>query len=105
MGNERRNAVKVEVLYAQPDIIWRRNIEVPEGATVAQAIDISGLLQSFPEFGHQFPPVGIFGRACAPQQVLVDGDRLEIYRPLVFEPMESRRRRIRHRARRGGKPA
>lgn len=105
MGNERRGVMTVEVLYARPGALWRRSIELPSGATVEQALDASGLLRSFPEFGAHPPPVGVFGRICAPQQTLMPGDRVEVYRPLVFDPMESRRRRARHRGRVAGKPS
>lgn len=105
MGNERRGVMTVEVLYARPGAIWRRSVELPSGATVAQALDASGLLLSFPEFGAHPPPAGVFGRICATEQTLAPGDRVEVYRPLVFDPMESRRRRARHRGRQAGKPS
>lgn len=82
-----------------PGRIWRRCLELPAGATARQALEASGVLNEFPELGEAFPSVGIYGRACPPRQVLQSGDRLEIYRPLVFDPMESRRRRMRHRQR------
>lgn len=92
--------MQVEVLYPEPDRIWRRTVEVGDGATVEQALQAAGLFESFPAFRETPPSVGIFGRACPLNQVLRDGDRVEVYRPLVFDPMESRRRRARHRDRR-----
>lgn len=91
--------MQVEVLYAAHETIWRRQVVLPEGATVAQALEASGVLQSFPEFSNAAPAVGVYGRICAPHQVLHEGDRVEVYRPLIFDPMESRRRRARHRER------
>lgn len=101
MESEADILVRVEVIYPRPGRIWRRRVELPQGATALQAVQASGLLNSHPEFDGLLPPLGIHGRACAPRQVLQTGDRVEIYRPLVFEPMESRRRRQRHRQRKG----
>jgi len=98
--HETGRAMKIEVIYARPERVWQRSVELPAGATVAQALDASGVLRCFPDFGGTLPPVGVFGRSCPPHHVLAPGDRVEIYRPLVFDPMESRRRRIRHRERR-----
>lgn len=83
--------LRVEVAYALADRQWLMAVEVSEGATVSDAIAVSGLL-------HQLAlveplDVGVFGRRCAPETVLRDGDRVEIYRALDFDPMESRRRR------------
>lgn len=97
---ESGGALQVEVCYASPDAIWRRCVQLCVGDTVEDAIRMSGLLRSFPEFIHAPPALGVFGRACSLQQVLQPGDRVEVYRPLVFDPMESRRRRARHRERR-----
>lgn len=101
MANE--GMMQVEVLYATPDTVWRRQVDLPSGATAAQAIEASGLMAEHPEFAGVVPPLGVYGRVCPPQQALKPGDRLEIYRPLVFDPMESRRRRMRHRERTKGK--
>ena len=91
--------IQVEVIHAEPGRIWRRQLKLPGGATVGQALAASGLLEAFPELGGDEFPVGIYGRSGTRGQLLQDGDRLEIYRPLVFDPMESRRRRARHRQR------
>lgn len=95
--------MRVEVLYARPGAIWRRQVELPPGATAAQAVEASALLAERPELGGGMPPLGVYGRICPPQQPLKPGDRVEVYRPLVFDPMESRRRRMRHRERTKGK--
>ena len=92
--------MRIEVLYALPDAIWRRSVDLPCGATLQQALEASGLLRSFPEFGGGPPAAGVFGRRCSPQHVLEPGDRVEVYRPLAFDPMVSRRRRALHRERR-----
>jgi len=79
-------------------------LELPAGATAAQALDASGYSSRFPGHEPSPPAIGVYGRACAPEHVLQDGDRLEIYRPLDFDPLESRRRRAAHK-RAGGKGA
>lgn len=107
MGSESHSLLQVEVIYALPDQIWRSRVELPKGATALQAVRASGLISSHPELEDPLPPLGIHGRLCEPHQVLQSGDRVEVYRPLVFDPMESRRRRQRHRQRKAGsgKPA
>lgn len=76
--------MKVEVVYALPDRAEVRSVQVPAGATVADAVAVSGLR------GDSF---GIFGKQVAPEHALKDGDRVEIYRPLRMDPKEARRRR------------
>lgn len=100
METDAGGLMRVEVLYAQPDAIWRRVVELPAGTTAEQAFRACGLAESHPELAAGLPPLGIYGRVCAPGHVMQPGDRLEVYRPLVFDPMESRRRRMRHRERR-----
>lgn len=91
--------IKVEVIYALPDQVWRCQLELASGATVQQAVDASGVNQAFPDLANAPLNVGIYGRSCALRHPLQNGDRVEIYRPLVFDPMESRRRRAQHRQR------
>ncbi len=85
--------LSVEVAYATPDLQLIVPIEAPPGCTVEQAIELSGIRERFP--GMQVKPdsVGIFSRKVALDQALLDGDRVEIYRPLVADPKEARRER------------
>ena len=89
--------IHVDVVYAQPESVWRVGLSLEEGSTVEQAMVISQFRQHFPNYPHAALKVGVYGRVCALDRVLADGDRIEIYRPLVFDPMESRRRRAIHR--------
>lgn len=100
MANDTSNPLRVEVVYARPGLIWRRELDLPKGATALQALELSGVLAQHAELESNTLMLGIFGRICAQHHVLATGDRLEIYRPLVFDPMESRRRRHKHRQRR-----
>lgn len=83
--------LRVEVAYAMADRQWLLAVEVPAGASVGDAVAASGLVAAA---GLMEPlDFGVFGRRCARETPLRDGDRVEIYRPLSFDPMESRRRR------------
>ncbi|MDP2901766.1 MAG: RnfH family protein [Methylovulum sp.] len=85
--------IDVEVAYAMPDEQAVIPVTVPGHATVESAICASGLLSSFPELDKTALDVGIFGSACKLEQPLKQGDRVEIYRPLVHDPKEARRQR------------
>ncbi len=104
MENE-RSVLRIEVIHAAAEGTWRRELELPQGSTVADAIRVSDVLKAFPQWAAGMPPVGIYGRACSLTEVLQPDDRVEIYRPLVFDPMESRRRRAQHRERVAGSRA
>lgn len=93
----------IQVVFAAPTHWWRQCLDVPGGTTAEQAVALSGFAQAFPEYTDTGPPpLGVFGERCAPQRVLRDGDRVELYRPLVFDPLESRRRRAVHKKNRLG---
>jgi putative ubiquitin-RnfH superfamily antitoxin RatB of RatAB toxin-antitoxin module len=85
--------IRVEVAYAKPEEQALIALEVEEGATVRQAIERSGVLRQFPEIDLDQQRVGIFGKIAAPDQALQNGDRVEIYRPLIADPKEARKRR------------
>jgi len=90
----------VTVSYAaEPGREWQWAVTLPAGATVAQAIAASGFAAQFGGLDSYAVGVGIYGVKCAPEHALHDGDRVEIYRPLVFDPKESRRRRAAHKER------
>jgi putative ubiquitin-RnfH superfamily antitoxin RatB of RatAB toxin-antitoxin module len=79
--------IKVEVVRAGIDRQIVRQTELPCGSTVRQAIEASGLA------GVDTARLGIFSRRVSPDLVVEDGDRIEIYRPLLLDPMEARRQR------------
>ena len=91
-------ALKIQVCYALPDSTTLLELTLPAGSTVKQAIDTSGLLARFPEIDLSVQKVGVFGKLKPLDAVLHDGDRIEIYRALQADPMESRRRRAKHKA-------
>ncbi|CAB3679814.1 MAG: RnfH family protein [Achromobacter sp.] len=89
--------IGVSVCYALPAQVWLRELRLPAGSTVADALVASGFAQAFPVVQPWERGVGVYGRPVAPGTPLADGDRVEIYRGLSFDPKESRRRRAEHR--------
>lgn len=94
-------ALRVEVVYALPGQADAVVLEMPAGATAADAVRASGVLARHPEIDPQRLRLGIFGRTVQASMRLNDGDRVEIYRPLVLEAREARRRRAARRRRPG----
>jgi uncharacterized protein len=86
-------ACKVQVCYATPQRQWLIDLDVAPGSTVHQAILASGIMQQVAEIDLSVWRVGVFGKLCELDRVLTTHDRIEIYRPLQADPMESRRRR------------
>lgn len=88
------NTLQVEVAYANPDQQWLVTVVVPENATVSDAI-AAAHLQGLPaqKWSELNGNVGIFARPCQLSDGLKQGDRVEIYRPLVADPMAQRRNR------------
>lgn len=86
--------MQVAVAYADPaQQVWLR-IEVPDDATLEQAIIQSGLLRQFPEIDLTERPVGIFGKLAKLDSPLKPGDRVEIYRPIIADPATVPRRQM-----------
>ncbi len=85
--------ITVEVAYAKPDKQRLIVLNVPCGTTVKQAIELSNILSEFPEIVLAKTSVGIFGQLCPLETVLKSHDRVEIYRPLLCNPMQARRNR------------
>lgn len=78
--------MKVGIAYALPYRQAWFDIELPDGATIKDAIERSGILDQFPEIDLEKNKVGVFGKAGKLDTVLSDGDRVEIYRPLICDP-------------------
>ena len=85
--------IDIEVAYATPEKQVIVALKIPEGAPVEQAINASGLLNRFPEIDETGIKAGIFGSVRKLDQPLEQGDRVEIYRPLIHDPKEARRQR------------
>jgi putative ubiquitin-RnfH superfamily antitoxin RatB of RatAB toxin-antitoxin module len=89
--------ITVEVAYAKPDEQKILVVKVPEGATIEQAIHASGILTFFPEINLEKQKVGVFSKSCLLSDVVYEGERIEIYRPLLIDPKDARRKRVRNR--------
>ncbi len=88
-------SINVEVAYATPQKQLIRAVNVDKGTTIGAAIVQSGIMMDFPELETMLENarVGIFGKVASMTTVLEDGDRVEIYRPLIADPKEVRRKR------------
>ncbi|MFC3093529.1 RnfH family protein [Alteromonas sediminis] len=85
--------ISVEVAYALPHSQTLLEIVVHQGTTVEQAVVLSNITSSYPELDLSNVKYGIWSRVVKPNTVLKDGDRVEIYRPLIADPKEVRKRR------------
>lgn len=83
--------IKVEVVYGLPDNQVLLALEVEQGCDILTAIKQSGIVLHFPEIDPENATVGIFSRMAKLDQELRDGDRIEIYRPLIADPKELRK--------------
>jgi uncharacterized protein len=86
--------LSIEVCYALPNEQALIPVELPEGATVQQALDASGILRRYPQIDLEKQKVGVFGKLKPLDTVLADHDRVEIYRPLIVDPKAARQRRV-----------
>jgi putative ubiquitin-RnfH superfamily antitoxin RatB of RatAB toxin-antitoxin module len=89
--------ITVNIIYAlDSEQIWQGTVELPSGSIIADALKQSHFYEDFPELLDQVKGVGIFGQVKPLDDNVADGDRVEVYRALNFDPMESRRRRAAH---------
>jgi putative ubiquitin-RnfH superfamily antitoxin RatB of RatAB toxin-antitoxin module len=88
-----KTLLRIEVAYALREEQVRLELEMAEGTTARQAVERSGFLQRFPEIDLAPVGLGIFGRVVSPDTPLRDGDRVEIYRPLIADPKDARRKK------------
>ena len=93
MSDSDKPLMKVEVAYARPDQQLILEVMLPEGSSIEQAIEQSGILQRFPEIDLALNKLGVFGKLSKKTAELKAGDRVEIYRPLIADPKEVRRKR------------
>jgi putative ubiquitin-RnfH superfamily antitoxin RatB of RatAB toxin-antitoxin module len=85
--------LRVQVVYALRERQTVLTVQVPTGATAISAVHLSGILQQHPEIETRALELGVFGKAVPHDYTVQEGDRVEIYRPLLADPMEQRRRR------------
>ncbi len=85
--------INIEVAYAKPDEQMIVPLTVSTLTTAEQAIKKSQILIFFPEIDLTKNKIGIFSKPCKLDTQLRDKDRVEIYRPLIADPKEVRRKR------------
>ena len=85
--------IDVEIAYALPEQQWLLQISVPAGTTALKAVHLSDIENQVPSLSLDPNELCIFSEKVSPDTILKAGDRVEIYRPLTIDPMESRRLR------------
>lgn len=86
-------SIAVEVVYALPQRQELIHLKLPAGSTVQQAVEASGLMRKYPEIDLAKNKLGVFGKLSKLDTQLRDRDRVEIYRPLIADPKEVRKKR------------
>jgi uncharacterized protein len=95
--------MQVTVVHSPaPREVLEWTVTLPQGGTVRDAIEASGLVQLLPAFDWRGAGAGIWGRKAAADHVLREGDRIEVYRPLKVDPKVARRERFQRQGGRGG---
>lgn len=89
--------IDIEITYALPDHQILRKLKVPDSTTVAHAIQLSGIIDQFPDIDLSRHQLGIFSQLVQGDTILQSHDRIEIYRPLIIDPKEARRHRAKSR--------
>lgn len=93
MIKETTETITVEVAYALPHTQVIISLQIPAGTTAQAAIELSQILQQFPDIQLAESKIGVFGKMIHPDAVLNPMDRVEIYRPLIANAKEARRLR------------
>lgn len=88
-----RDSIRVEVAYATPDAQVVLELRVQRGTTVEQVVEAAGLYRRFPHGNLSSSDVGVWGNIVDRGTTVRDGDRVELYRPLLMDPREARRLR------------
>lgn len=91
MADEPPATIRVEVAVAWPELQLIVSLRLPHGSTLVDAIAGSGVRERFPALKLDAERVGVFAEKRKLDDLLADGDRVEIYRPLKVDPKEARR--------------
>ena len=92
-SNDLGNDILIEIIYPTPKEQNILSLKVSNNCNVEQAIKQSDILELYPEIDLTINKLGIFGKVCKLSDVLREGDRIEIYRPLIIDPKEARKNR------------
>lgn len=93
MAENEVTGLRIEVVYVDSRQVHVQVLSVAEGTTVRQTIELSGILDECPEIELGRNKVGIYSKICDPDAVISHDCRVEIYRPLITDPKEARRKR------------
>ena len=93
MDNARQDTIQVEVVYGLAEEQALLSVDVPDGSEVRAVILASNIMEQFPEIDLDKVKVGLFGKLAKMDQTVRARDRIEIYRPLIADPKEVRKRR------------
>ncbi len=93
MDNASKNMIQVEVVYGLAEEQALLSVDVPNDSEVKEVILASNILEQFPEIDLDKVKVGLFGKLTKMDQMVRARDRIEIYRPLIADPKEVRKRR------------
>jgi putative ubiquitin-RnfH superfamily antitoxin RatB of RatAB toxin-antitoxin module len=85
--------LRIEVVYALPARCWSVRVDLPPGASVAEALTAAAMDTKVPGLVVDGARLAVFGRSVVPASLLHDGDRIEILRPLLADPKQARRKR------------
>jgi len=85
--------IDIEVVYGLPHKQVLLSLKVPENTSIEQCIKLSGIVKHFPEIVPSEAVVGIFSKPSKLDTIVQQGDRIEIYRPLIADPKEMRKLR------------
>lgn len=86
--------INVSVCYATDTVEFLRDLRLEAGATIEDALKVSGLALEVPGIDLAAMAVGIYGKKKTLDTVLREHDRVEVYRPLIADPKNARRRRV-----------
>jgi hypothetical protein len=89
-----QSQIRVAIVYAEPQHTIDKSFALARGSSVLDALRAAAADVDLSKVILESSPVGIFGRIVRKDQLLNDGDRLEIYRPLKLEPKQARRMRL-----------
>ncbi|MGX2949592.1 RnfH family protein [Ursidibacter sp. B-7004-1] len=91
--SDKKEKIVVEVVYVYPEKYFLKKIELDNPISIQNVILQSGVLQKYTEIDLRENKIGIFSRPVKLTDLVEDGDRIEIYRPLIADPKEIRRKR------------
>jgi uncharacterized protein len=95
--------LRIEIVFAQPQRNISKALLMPAGSLIADALQLAAADENFRGLDLAGAAVGVYGRVASRDQLLKDGDRVEIYRPLLEEPKLARRNRAGRKASKSGR--